>query len=56
MISSGLLVEIGQMYAHWNNWFDAAKGVIDTVPEMPVQGNHEHINRKIMIQLNQKIL
>ncbi|MDI6605215.1 MAG: stalk domain-containing protein [Thermoanaerobacteraceae bacterium] len=34
------------MYAHWNNWFDAAKGVIDTVPEMPVQGNHETYQSK----------
>lgn len=40
-INVGDLVEIGQMYAHWNNWFDAAKGVIDTIPEMPVEGNHE---------------
>ncbi|WKV07550.1 fibronectin type III domain-containing protein [Thermoanaerobacterium sp. CMT5567-10] len=40
-INVGDLVEIGQMYAHWNNWFDAAKSVIDTIPEMPVEGNHE---------------
>lgn len=40
-INVGDLVEIGQMYSHWNNWFDAAKGVIDTIPEMPVEGNHE---------------
>jgi hypothetical protein len=37
----GDLVEIGQMQAHWDDWFDAAKGVIDSIPEMPVQGNHE---------------
>ena len=40
----GDLCEDGQSYAHWNNWFAAAKGVIDTIPEMPVQGNHETYN------------
>ncbi|SNX53726.1 fibronectin type III domain-containing protein [Thermoanaerobacterium sp. RBIITD] len=45
-VNVGDLVEIGQMYAHWNNWFDAAKGVIDTIPEMPVQGNHETYQSK----------
>lgn len=41
MVNMGDLVEKGQDYRHWNNWFDAAKGVIDKIPEMPVQGNHE---------------
>ena len=41
VINVGDLVENGQSYAHWNNWFEAAKGVIDTIPEMAVQGNHE---------------
>jgi len=40
-VNMGDLVEIGYMQAHWNAWFDAAKGVIDRIPEMPVQGNHE---------------
>ncbi|AZV55602.1 metallophosphoesterase family protein [Clostridium sp. AWRP] len=44
MINVGDLVEKGQDYRHWNNWFDAAKGVIDNLPEMPVQGNHETYN------------
>ncbi|QXE19841.1 metallophosphoesterase family protein [Clostridium sp. 001] len=44
MINMGDLVEKGQDYRHWNNWFDAAKGVIDNLPEMPVQGNHETYN------------
>lgn len=43
-INVGDFVEKGQYYVHWNNWFDAAKGVIDTIPEMPVQGNHETYN------------
>ena len=37
----GDLVETGQNVAHWNAWFNAAKGVIDTIPEMAVEGNHE---------------
>jgi hypothetical protein len=41
IINMGDLVEVGQSYIHWNNWFDAAKDVIDSVPEVPVQGNHE---------------
>lgn len=40
-VNMGDLVEIGQSYQHWNNWFSASQGVIDNIPEMPVQGNHE---------------
>lgn len=41
VVNMGDLVEIGQSYQHWNNWFAAANGVINNIPEMPVQGNHE---------------
>ena len=41
MINLGDLVDTGQSNAHWNGWFNAAEGVIDTIPEMPVLGNHE---------------
>ncbi|MDP4145920.1 MAG: metallophosphoesterase [Bacillota bacterium] len=41
VVNLGDLVEAGQNYQHWNNWFNAAAGVIDHIPEMPVQGNHE---------------
>ncbi len=40
-INVGDLVETGQAYTHWNNWFNAAEGVINRIPAMPVQGNHE---------------
>jgi hypothetical protein len=40
-VNVGDLVETGQYYIHWNNWFDATKGVIENIPEMAVQGNHE---------------
>ncbi len=38
----GDLVDVGQDYAHWDKWFSAAKGVIDTIPAMPLTGNHEN--------------
>ena len=41
IVSVGDLVDLGQSGAHWNAWFAAAAGVIDTIPEMPVIGNHE---------------
>jgi acid phosphatase type 7 len=37
----GDLVEIGQDYAHWKNWYAAAKDVIEKIPSMSVPGNHE---------------
>jgi acid phosphatase type 7 len=40
-VNVGDLTEIGHGEAHWNAWFDAAAGVIDRIPEMAVQGNHE---------------
>jgi len=46
IINMGDLVEVGQSYIHWNNWFNAAKDVISAVPEVPVQGNHETYTMK----------
>ena len=43
-INMGDLVEKGQSYQHWNNWFKAAEGVIDSLPALPVTGNHETSN------------
>ncbi|MGB9679280.1 MAG: fibronectin type III domain-containing protein [Thermoanaerobacteraceae bacterium] len=43
-VNVGDLVEWGQYYAHWNNWFSAAEGVVDTIPAMAVEGNHETYN------------
>jgi acid phosphatase type 7 len=42
-INVGDLVE-GQIYQHWNNWFNAVEGIIDTIPAMVVAGNHETFN------------
>lgn len=43
-INMGDLVESGQYYQHWNNWFKAAGGVINKIPAMVVPGNHETYN------------
>jgi len=40
-VNVGDLVDIGQSGAHWNAWFSSAAGVIDSIPVMPVVGNHE---------------
>jgi len=45
-INMGDLVEVGQSVRHWENWFRSAKGVIDRIPEVPVQGNHETYTAK----------
>lgn len=41
LINVGDLVDVGQDYNEWNAWFSAARGVIETIPVMPVVGNHE---------------
>ena len=38
----GDLVDVGQDYNQWKVWFEAAQGVVDTIPVMPVTGNHEN--------------
>ncbi|HWR55464.1 MAG TPA: metallophosphoesterase family protein [Negativicutes bacterium] len=38
----GDLVDQGQDYNQWNGWFNAAEGVIDNIPAMPITGNHEY--------------
>lgn len=41
LINVGDLVDTGLSYNQWDNWFQAGRGVIDTLPIMPVMGNHE---------------
>lgn len=41
IVNVGDLVDFGQSEAHWNAWFGACKGVIDTIPAMVLTGNHE---------------
>jgi 3',5'-cyclic AMP phosphodiesterase CpdA len=43
-INVGDLVEDGQDYLHWNNWYLACKDLIHKIPAMPSQGNHETYN------------
>lgn len=37
----GDLVNVGNDFKEWQSWFAAAKGIIDTIPAMPLTGNHE---------------
>ncbi len=46
MVCLGDLVDYGQKGAHWNAWFAASAGVIDSIPIMPVTGNHESYGSK----------
>ena len=48
MVNVGDLVDYGQMAAHWNAWFAAAKGVVDRIPQMAVSGNHEYFGSRDM--------
>lgn len=38
----GDLVDVGQDYDEWDAWFTAGQGVIDSIPVMPITGNHEN--------------
>lgn len=40
-VSMGDLVDVGQDYAEWEAWFAAAAGVMETLPILPITGNHE---------------
>jgi len=40
-VNVGDLVDVGQDYAHWEQWFEAADGIISSLNAMPVIGNHE---------------
>lgn len=40
-INMGDLVDRGQEYGEWNGWFNAAHGVLENIPCMPLVGNHE---------------
>ena len=40
-INMGDLVDVGQDYEEWEAWFAATAGVTETLPIMPLTGNHE---------------
>ena len=41
IMNIGDLVDVGLNYSQWAEWFEAGQGVIDTIPELAVMGNHE---------------
>lgn len=40
-VNMGDLVDVGQEYGQWYNWFNATHGVLEKIPVMPLVGNHE---------------
>ena len=40
-INVGDLVDVGLDYREWKAWFNAVQGIADTIPIMPLAGNHE---------------
>ncbi|MDF2571433.1 MAG: metallophosphoesterase [Sporomusa sp.] len=40
-IHVGDLIDKNHDYKEWNTWFHASQGIIDTIPILPVVGNHE---------------
>jgi acid phosphatase type 7 len=40
-VNMGDLVDVGQDYGQWYDWFNAAHGVLENIPCMPIVGNHE---------------
>ena len=40
-VSMGDLVDVGQDYAEWEAWFAATAGVMESLPILPIVGNHE---------------
>lgn len=46
MLQIGDLVDIGLNYKQWDDWFQAGRDVIDTIPLVPVMGNHETYTTK----------
>lgn len=40
-VNMGDLVDVGQDYGQWESWFAASAGVIESIPVMPLTGNHE---------------
>lgn len=40
-INAGDLVDVGLDYREWKAWFNAVQGIADTIPLMPIVGNHE---------------
>jgi acid phosphatase type 7 len=40
-VNMGDLVDNGEDHTQWRAWFNALNGIIDTIPAVPILGNHE---------------
>ncbi len=43
-VNMGDLVDNGEDHTQWRAWFDSLEGIINTIPAVPVMGNHETYN------------
>lgn len=43
-VNMGDLVDNGEDHSQWRAWFNALDGIIDTIPAVPILGNHETYN------------
>ena len=50
-VNMGDLVDNGEDHTQWQAWFNALKGIINTIPLAPVMGNHECYDQKWEIRL-----
>lgn len=55
-VNMGDLVDNGAAYSQWRAWLAAARGMIDRIPLVPVQGNHETYTLDWKIQMPETFL
>ncbi len=55
-INMGDLVDNGEDHSQWNAWFDSLDGIIDTVPVVPLMGNHETYNLNWKVRMPEAYL
>jgi hypothetical protein len=55
-INMGDLVDNGEDRTQWQAWFNALNGIIDTIPVVPVMGNHETYTKDWKVRMPEAYL
>ncbi|WP_432719101.1 metallophosphoesterase [Pectinatus frisingensis] len=55
-INIGDLVDNGEDHNQWNAWFDAIENMIQTIPAVPLLGNHETYTRNWKVRMPEAYL
>jgi len=50
-VNMGDLVDNGEDHTQWRAWFDSLNGIIDTIPVVPLLGNHETYNQDWKVRM-----